>query len=175
MAPETILNLCLGRPGLRTGRALHLKQRPEHPKASCEDLHDGKHGIENVIPPSQHEITTKQQPKGGRMIVEDHDMSDCLATYGYKSRLDREDFPLSSRSCIRQPVDSKIHHSFLNPSNADIFRNFKFFCAPPSLKWNWLLSHKVFMSRLSNRRGHFGKDHVFCLSITDRYAENRRG
>ena len=54
------------------------------------------------------------------MIVEDHDMSDCLATYGYKSRLDREDFPLSSRSCIRQPVDSKIHHSFLNPSNADI-------------------------------------------------------
>ena len=60
------------------------------------------------------------------MIVEDHDMSDCLATYGYKSRLDREDFPLSSRSCIRQPVDSKIHHSFLNPSNADISENFRF-------------------------------------------------
>jgi hypothetical protein len=41
------------------------------------------------------------------------------------------------------------------------FRNFKIFCAPPSLKWNWLLSHKVFMRRLSNRGGHFGKDQRF--------------
>src|SRR5438477_1606606 len=30
------------------------------------------------------------------------------------------------------------------------------------------------MTRLSNRRGHFGKDHVSCLSITDRYVEIRR-
>src|SRR5260370_32293076 len=30
------------------------------------------------------------------------------------------------------------------------------------------------MTRLSNRRGHFGKDHVSCLSITDRYVGIRR-
>jgi hypothetical protein len=60
------------------------------------------------------------------MIVEDHDMSDSLATYGYKSRLDREDFPRFSRRCIRQPVDLKIHHPFLNPSSADISENFRF-------------------------------------------------
>ena len=59
------------------------------------------------------------------MIVEDHDMSDCLATCGYKSRLDREDFPLPSRCCIRQPVDSKIHHSFLTPSKINISENFE--------------------------------------------------
>jgi hypothetical protein len=60
------------------------------------------------------------------MIVEDHDISDCLATQGYKSRLDREDSPLSSLCCIRQPVDSKIRHTFLNSSNADISENFRF-------------------------------------------------
>jgi hypothetical protein len=60
------------------------------------------------------------------MIVEDHDMSDRFFAFGDGSRRDHEDFPLSSRCCIRQPVDSKIHHSFLNPSNADISENFRF-------------------------------------------------
>src|SRR5437868_9899755 len=59
------------------------------------------------------------------MIVEDQNMSDCFATYGDRSRQDREDFLRSSRCCIRQPVGSKIHHSFLNPSNADISENFE--------------------------------------------------
>jgi len=60
------------------------------------------------------------------MIVEDHDMSDRLATYGYKSRLDREDLPLSSRCCIRQTVASNHHHSFLKRSKIDISQNVKF-------------------------------------------------
>jgi len=30
------------------------------------------------------------------------------------------------------------------------------------------------MTRLSNCRGHFGKDHVSCFSITDRYVGIRR-
>jgi hypothetical protein len=45
------------------------------------------------------------------MIVEDHDMSDCLATYGYKLRPDREASLLSSRFGIRQPVGSNPHLS----------------------------------------------------------------
>ena len=59
------------------------------------------------------------------MIVEDQNMSDCFATYGDRPRQDREDFLRSFRCCIRQPVDSKIHHSFLNPSNAHISENFE--------------------------------------------------
>ena len=54
------------------------------------------------------------------MIVEDHDMSDGLATYGYKSQPDREASLLSSRCGIRQPVGSNHHHSFLNRSKIDI-------------------------------------------------------
>jgi hypothetical protein len=38
----------------------------------------------------------------------------------------------------------------------------------------WLLSPQVFMTRLSNRRGHFGKDYVSSLSMPDRYAGIRR-
>ena len=59
------------------------------------------------------------------MIVEDQNMSDCFATYGDRPRQDREGFLRSSRCCIRQPVDSKIHHSFLELSNADISENFE--------------------------------------------------
>ena len=54
------------------------------------------------------------------MIVEDHDMSDCLATYGYKSRRDDEDSLLSQRCGIRQPIGSNLHHSFLKRSKIDI-------------------------------------------------------
>ena len=54
------------------------------------------------------------------MIVEDHDMSDCLATYGYKLRPDREASLLSSCCGIRQPVGSNHHHSFLKRSKIDI-------------------------------------------------------
>jgi hypothetical protein len=61
------------------------------------------------------------------MIVEDHDMSDCLAAYAYKSRLDREASLLSSRCGIRQPVGSNHHHSFLKRSKIDISQNMKFF------------------------------------------------
>src|SRR5438552_1284242 len=57
------------------------------------------------------------------MIVEDQNMSDCFAPYGDRSRQDREDFLRSSRCCIRQYVGSKIHHSFLNTSSADISEN----------------------------------------------------
>ena len=57
------------------------------------------------------------------MIVEDQNMSDCFAPYGDRPRQDREDFLRSSRCCIRQYVGSKIHHSFLNTSNADISEN----------------------------------------------------
>ena len=59
------------------------------------------------------------------MIVEDQNMSDCLATYGDRPRQDREDFLWSSRCCIRQPVGSNIHHSFLTPSKIDISENFE--------------------------------------------------
>ena len=54
------------------------------------------------------------------MIVEDHDMSDGLATYGYKSQPDREASLLSSHRGIRQPLGSNHHHSFLNRSKIDI-------------------------------------------------------
>jgi hypothetical protein len=63
------------------------------------------------------------------MIVEDHDMSDCLATYGYKLRPDREASLLSSRFGIRQPVGSNPHHSFLKGSKIDISQNVKLRCA----------------------------------------------
>jgi hypothetical protein len=59
------------------------------------------------------------------MIVEDHDMSDCLATYAYKSRLDREASLLFSPCGIRQPVGSNHHHSFLKRSKIDISQNVK--------------------------------------------------
>ena len=59
------------------------------------------------------------------MIVEDHDMSDGLATYGYKLRPDREASLLSSRCGIRQPVGSNHHHSFLKRSKIDISQNAK--------------------------------------------------
>jgi hypothetical protein len=52
------------------------------------------------------------------MIVEDHDMSDGLATYGYKSQPDREASLLSSHCGIRQPLGS--NHSFLKRSMIDI-------------------------------------------------------
>jgi hypothetical protein len=106
-------------------RTFHLKQKPEHPKASCEDQHDGKHCMKTLIPPSRYKITIKQQPKGIRMIVEDHDMSDCLAIYGYDSRPDREASLLSSRCGIRQPVGSNHHHSFLKRSKIDISQDVK--------------------------------------------------
>jgi hypothetical protein len=60
------------------------------------------------------------------MIVEDHDMSDCLATYGYKLRLDRQASLLSSRCGIRQPVGSNHHHSFLKRLKIEISENLKF-------------------------------------------------
>jgi hypothetical protein len=59
------------------------------------------------------------------MIVEDHDMSDRLATHGYKSQPDREESLLSSRCGIRQPVGSNHHHSFLKRSKIDISRDVK--------------------------------------------------
>src|SRR4029077_435499 len=98
-------------------------QRPEHPKASYEDYCDGKHHVEKLVPPSRCKITTKQQPNRCRMIVEDQNMSDCFATYGDRPRQDREDFLRSSRCCIRQPVGSNIHHSFLKRSKIDISQN----------------------------------------------------
>jgi hypothetical protein len=60
------------------------------------------------------------------MIVEDHDMLNCLATYGYKSRPDREAPLLSSRCGIQQPVDSNHHHSFLKRSKIDILEKLRF-------------------------------------------------
>ena len=58
------------------------------------------------------------------MIVEDHNMSDCLATYAYKSRLDREASLSFSQCGIPQPVGSNHHHSFLMHSETDISENF---------------------------------------------------
>ena len=63
------------------------------------------------------------------MIVEDHDMSDRLATYGYKSRPDREASLLSSRCGIRQPVGSNHHHSFLKLSKIGISERIEIFPA----------------------------------------------
>jgi hypothetical protein len=60
------------------------------------------------------------------MIVENHDMSDRLAAYGYKSRPDREESLLSSRCGMRQAVGSNHHHSFLKRSKLDISQNVKF-------------------------------------------------
>ena len=83
----------------------------------------GKDRIEKLVPPLRSEITTKQQPKGGRMIVDDHDMPDRLATYGYKSRSDRETSLLSSRSGVRQSVGSNHHHSSFKRWKIDISEN----------------------------------------------------
>jgi hypothetical protein len=60
------------------------------------------------------------------MIVEDHDMLDCLATYGYKLRPDRDASLLSLRCSTRQPVGSNHHHSFLKCSKIAISQNVKF-------------------------------------------------
>jgi hypothetical protein len=57
------------------------------------------------------------------MIIEDHDMSDCLAIYSYKSRPDREASLLSLRCGIQQPVDSNHHHSFLKAPKIEISEN----------------------------------------------------
>ena len=73
----------------------------------------------------QYKITTKQQPKGIRMIVEDHDMSDCFFAFGDGSRRDHEDSLLSQRCGIRQSVGSNHHHSFLKRSKIDISENVK--------------------------------------------------
>jgi hypothetical protein len=81
--------------------------------------------MKKLIPPSRYKITIKQQPKGIRMIVEDHDMSDCLATYGYKLRPDREASLLSSGCGIWQHVGSNHHHSFLKHSKIDISQDVK--------------------------------------------------
>jgi hypothetical protein len=91
--------------------------------------------MKKLIPPSRYKITIKQQPKGIRMIVENHDMSDCLAIYGYKLRPDGEASLLSSRCGIRQPVGSNHHHSFLKRSKTDISQDVKlllgyFECSP---------------------------------------------
>ena len=59
------------------------------------------------------------------MIVEDHDMSDRLATYGDRSRYDREDSLLSAPCGIRQPVGSNHHHSFLKRSKIDVSQDVK--------------------------------------------------
>jgi hypothetical protein len=61
------------------------------------------------------------------MIIEDHDISDFLATYGYKLRPDRKASLLSSCYGIRQPVGSNHHHSFLKRSKIDISQNMKLF------------------------------------------------
>jgi hypothetical protein len=82
--------------------------------------------MENLIPASQHEIIPKQQPKGCRMIVENHDMSDRFFAFGDGSRRDHEDSLLSQRCGIRQPVGSNHHHSFLKRSEIDISQNVKF-------------------------------------------------
>jgi hypothetical protein len=58
------------------------------------------------------------------MIVENHDMSDCLATYAYKSRLDREASLLFSLCGIRQPVGSNHHHSLSQAFEEGDFREF---------------------------------------------------
>jgi len=57
------------------------------------------------------------------MIVDDHDMSDRCFAFGDGSRRDHEDSLLSQR-CIRQPVGSNHHHSFLKRSKIDISQNF---------------------------------------------------
>jgi hypothetical protein len=103
--------------------ALSLKARPEHSKARCEDQGDGKHYIEKLIPPARWKITTKQQPKGFRMIVEDHDMSDRFFAFGDGSRRKQEDSLLSQRCGVRQSVGSSDHHSFLKRSKIDISQN----------------------------------------------------
>ena len=60
------------------------------------------------------------------MIVEDDDMSDRCSVFGDGSRRDDEDFLLSQRCGIRQPVGSNHHHSFLKRSNIAISQNVKF-------------------------------------------------
>jgi len=78
-----------------------------------------------ILPPLQCKTIITQQAKGCRMIIEDQNMSDCLATYGDRSRRDREDSLPSSRSGIRPPVSSNHHHSFLTPAKIDISENFE--------------------------------------------------
>jgi hypothetical protein len=108
-----------------TGRHFHSKQRPEHSKARCEDQCDGKHYIEKLIPPARWKITTKQQPKGFRMIVEDHDMSDRFFAFGDGSRRNHEDSLLFQRCGVRKSVGSSDHHSFLKRPKIDISQNFE--------------------------------------------------
>jgi hypothetical protein len=61
------------------------------------------------------------------MIIEDQNMSDCLATYGERSRRDHEGSRLSSRCGLPQTVGSNHHHSFLKRLKIDISETSKIF------------------------------------------------
>jgi hypothetical protein len=82
--------------------------------------------MENLTPSPRHDITTEQQPKGCRMIVEDHDMPDRRFAFDDWSRRDHKDSLLVQRCSFRQPVGSNLHHSFLKRSKIDISRSVKF-------------------------------------------------
>lgn len=57
-------------------------------------------------------IKATQQEKGGRVIVEDQNMSRCFAPHGCQLRHDRECSCLFSRLCVRYSGDSINHHLF---------------------------------------------------------------
>jgi len=61
------------------------------------------------------------------MIIEDQNLSDCLATYGDRSPRDHEDSRLSSRCGLPQHVASNHHHSLLKRSKIDISETSKIF------------------------------------------------
>src|SRR5437762_12661532 len=106
------------------------------------------------------------------MIVEDQNVSDCFSTYGDRPRQDREDFLRSSRCCIRQPVGSKIHHSFLTPSKIDISENFENLQTagnPARLRRNRDLTtnqHELLLNRRKQRERRlpvFGRQQILCF------------
>ena len=95
------------------------------------------------------------------MIVEDHDMSGCLATYGYKLRPDREASLLSSRCGIRQPVGSNHHYSFLKRPKIDISQKVKF------------LSEYFDRNRSNQDPSSVDADHAEALEIGATFPETR--
>jgi hypothetical protein len=76
--------------------------------------------MDKLTSPSRGKIDAAQQVKSCRVIVEDQNMSGCLAPYRDKLRHNREDFLLFSRCCIRQSGVSISHHLFLTVSRDNV-------------------------------------------------------
>ena len=95
------------------------------------------------------------------MIVEDHDMWYRFFASRHGSRRDHEDSVPSQRCCIRQPVGSNHHHSFLKRPKIDISQKVKF------------LSEYFDRNRSNQDPSSVDADHAEALEIGATFPETR--